>query len=291
MKSLFRLMIFLVIGLSLTLYSVTGTYVDTTGVEISQIRGTSLAAQWALIDGFIEAHEQGVTTATKCEFKSVGIASTKTSGGGAATGTGGDENLLLLPEAMFEYHILGTQTILQPAITGTGLNIAMDQTDNDGVEISQGILAGSKHAYTVGTDGAVYFKVTYTIADVTGCDDFLIGFRKAEAYQADPDGYDEMAAFNIQAGQIEIHTIINAAATTETDTTEDDAIDASQHTYEVRVSAAGVVTFLYDGAAPTATATFTFDDTEVIVPFLMQIQHGDVSGAITLDLWECGPLL
>ena len=35
-------------------------------------------------------------------------------GGGAATGTGGDENLLLTPQNVFRYHILGTQTIISP---------------------------------------------------------------------------------------------------------------------------------------------------------------------------------
>jgi hypothetical protein len=249
---------------------------------------TTTIAGAATITGAQTINGTVSSNATYCTFDNVGIAATKTSGGGAATGTGGDENLLLMPEGMFEYHILGTQTILQPALVTGGLDIGMDQVDNDGVELSQGITAQAKHAYTVGTDAAFYFKATLDVADVTGSDDLLIGFRKAEAYQADPDDYDEMAAFNIQQGQIEIHTILNNGGTAETDTTETDWVDGASHSFTVKVSAAGVVTFEYDDAAPTATKVFSFDDTEVVVPFIMCIQHGDLTEVAMVELWECG---
>ena len=125
------------------------------------------------------------------EFRSAPLLAGKA--GGAATGTAGDENIMCIGDSMFEYHILGTQTILGPQLVAAGLDIGMDQTANDGVEITQGILARQKHAFTVGTDGAFYLKVKFTIADVSGTDDCAVGFRKAEAYQANIDDYDEMA--------------------------------------------------------------------------------------------------
>jgi hypothetical protein len=42
----------------------------------------------------------------------------------------------------------------------------MDQTDNDGVELTNGITARSKAAYVVGTDDC-YFEATINVADVS----------------------------------------------------------------------------------------------------------------------------
>lgn len=222
---------------------------------------------------------------TSIEFE--GIPVTQLIGGGAATGTGGDENAMIIDGEAFEYHILGTQTIVSPVSHADGLNIGMDQTDNDGVEVSQGITNGSKSAFTVGTSAAFYAKCSFSIADVSGTDDCAFGFRKAEAYQAAIDNYDEMACLNVISGNITIETILNNGATSSTDTTDDWA-DGEEHTLEVYVSAAGVVTFKIDGAAPTTTATFTFDDAEVVIPFFYFLHASDVAGAVVLTKWEVG---
>lgn len=210
-------------------------------------------------------------------------------GGGAATGTAGDENALLTPYNAFEYHILGTQTITAPSKNADGLNIGMDQTNNDGVELSQGILSNSKHAFTIGTDDAFFLSVTIKIPDVSGTDDCAIGFRKAEAYQAAIDNYDEMAALNVISGNINIETILNNGATDTTDTTDDFA-DGEEHTLTVIVRSDGAVDFEIDGAVPSTTASFTFDDGEVVVPFLYFLHASDVAGAVAISKWECGYL-
>jgi hypothetical protein len=208
-------------------------------------------------------------------------------GGGAATGTAGDTNVMHFPETGFEYHIKGTQTILAPVLTADGLDVGMDQTDNDGVEVSQGITARSPACFVVGTDGAFMLKVKLKIADVSGTDDCFVGFRKAEAYQANLDDYDEMAGLNIISGDIKIETILNNGATTTTDTTDNWA-DAEAKTLEVYVSAAGVVTYKVDGAAPTTVAAFTFDNAEVLVPCLFFLHAADVAGTVEVQSWECG---
>lgn len=208
-------------------------------------------------------------------------------GGGASGGTAGDENIMLFKDSSFEYHILGTQTITAPSLTSVGLNIAMDNTDNDGVELSHGILSKNRHAYTVGTDGPFFLRVKFKIADVSGTDDCAIGFRKAEAYQANIDDYDELACLNVISGDIKIETILNNAATTTTDTTDNWA-DNATHELKVKVDATGAVTYEIDGVAPTTTAAFSFDSSEVVVPFMYFLHASDVCDTLEITEWECG---
>lgn len=215
--------------------------------------------------------------------------------GGAATGSTGDVNEMILgghglaPAAHFEWHVKGTQTILTPVKTATGLDIAMDQTNNDGLEVSNGILyrADSPVAFKVGTDPGFYFKCKFKLADVSGTDDCAIGFRKAEAYQAAIDDYDEMAALNVISGTVKIETILNNAATTTMSTTQSWA-DGETHTLAVFVSGAGLVTYQIDNAPPTVTAAFTFDSGEQVVPFFYYLHDSDVCDTIELIEWDCG---
>ncbi len=207
--------------------------------------------------------------------------------GAAVDGTQGDENIMMFPRTGMEFHNITAQTILCPQLTASGLNVSMDQNDNDGVEVTQGILSRCRAAFKVGTDGAFYAKCKFSIADVSGTDDCAFGFRKAEDYQTAIDDYDEMAALNVISGNIKIETILNGAATSTTDTTEDWA-DGETHTLEVYVSAAGVVTFKIDGAEPGTTASFTFDSDEVVVPFFYFIHASDLAGEINLQDWEVG---
>jgi hypothetical protein len=217
------------------------------------------------------------------------ILAAQVKGGGAATGTTGDENVLIAGINIFEYHILGTQTITSPAQHANGLNIGMDQTENDGVEIGQGIAATAKHAFTVGTSDPFFVRAKFSIADVSGTDDCAIGFRKAEAYQANIDDYDEMAALNVISGNITIETILNNNATVSTDTTEDWA-DTETHELEVRVDGSGNVTYLVDGVAPGTVAAFEFDTAEVVVPFMYFLHDAHVAGEVVIKEWECGYL-
>lgn len=212
-------------------------------------------------------------------------------GYGDPTGSEGNENRMI--SAMgnyFEYHIIGSngQTILCPAFSADGLNIALDQGDTEGMEMSQGITARSRGAFVIGTAPAFRLKVQASIADVSGAAEFAIGFRKVEAYQALLDNYDEMACLNPQAGVFNIETILNGGTTGTTDTTEADWVNGETHSFTVKVSAAGVVTFEIDDEAPTVTAAFTFDDTEVVIPFVHFMHGSDLAGAVNLKLWDCG---
>ena len=208
-------------------------------------------------------------------------------GAGAATGTAGDENVMILRNSIWEYHILGTQTIVAPSMGTGGLNVSLDAADNDGAEFCLGINAACRGVFTVGTDPAFFARMRFTIADVSDTDDCAFGFRKVEAYQANIDDYDEMAALNVISGDIKIETILNDAVTTTTDTTDNWA-DTETHELEVRVSAAGVVTYKIDGIDPTTTAAFTFDDGEVVVPFFYFLHAASSTAGIVLREFECG---
>lgn len=209
-------------------------------------------------------------------------------GGGAAGGTAGNNNVLILPTTAFEYSILGTQTITAPVVSASGLNVgAMDQTADDGLELNHGILSTQRTAFIIGTDPAFFFRLRYSIADVTGTDDCAMGFRKVEANQANVDDYADMAALNVISGNITIETIVGGAATTTTDTTDNWA-DTATHELCVYVSAAGVVTYTIDGSAPTVTAAFTFTNALTVMPFFYFLQDADIAGAVPLMEWECG---
>lgn len=213
-------------------------------------------------------------------------------GGGAAGGSAGDENLLMTPDIFLEYHILGTQTITAPSIVSvsegiSALNISMDQTDNDGVELCAGIINSNPMAFKMGDSRAIFFRVRFSIEDVSGTDDCLVGFRKVEAYQANVDDYADMAALNVISGAINIETIKGGGGTSTTDTTDTWA-NGETHELEVLIDADGAVTYKIDSVAPTVTAAYSFTADLYVVPFMYFLHASDVAGAVNILEWECG---
>lgn len=242
-------------------------------------------------------------------FKDLAMARATGTPFGNPTGTAGDVNTLLTRDNMFQYHVLGTQTILGPAKVDTGLDITQDvAAADDGVEYTLGceepantVIADTAGAtrgtFVVGTDAPFYVSVKFNLDDVSGTDDCAVGFRKAEAYQAAIDNYDEMAVLNMISGDINIETILNNAATVTTDTTDNWA-DAATHTFTVIVDSDGSLTgngtvgrvyYEIDGVKPTTlpTANFKFDSGEIVIPFLYFIQNTDLC-SIVLQRWESG---
>lgn len=240
------------------------------------------------IEGVVPQAVRGLAPRFTFEEFEVAPAAIKADGTTAASGTTGDTNLLAFESNVFEYHIKGTQTIKVPTFGASGLDVSLDQTDDDGVELTQGITARSKAAFVAGTD-AFYLKAQISIADVSGTDDCAVGFRRAEAYQANLDDYLDLACLNVIGGDIKIETILNNAATTTTDTTNN-WLDGETHTLEVYVDLARKVTYKIDGAAPTTVAAFTLDNGDTLVPFFFFLHAADVAGVVNLKSWECGLL-
>jgi len=206
---------------------------------------------------------------------------------GGPPAASGKQMIVCASGNVFTLNSIVGQTLTGPAWDDPGMDLAMDQTDNDGVEISVPLGANSPHAFVIGTDPAFYCRARFSIADVSGTDDMLVGFRRREAFQAAVDNYADMAALNVISGAINIETILNDAPTTTTDTTNTWA-DTTTHVLEVRVSAIGAVTYRIDGVVPAVVAAFTFDNGDPVVPFIYALQAADLSGAIQVLEWECG---
>jgi hypothetical protein len=182
------------------------------------------------------------------------------------------------------------QTIL-PVMDAIGLDISGDQVSAEAYEMFAGILGASGRPAVVGVDPAFYFCATIEVADASGASDIHVGWRSATGTQTgtitDIANYATIGA----EGTANPNTIFimtgNDGTDASTDTTDTWA-DAASKKLCVNVSGAGAVTYTINGSAPTATASFTFDDGDSLIPFI-QIQHGgDVAGAIDVTLWEVG---
>lgn len=231
---------------------------------------------------------------------------------GEPTGTAGNVNILLGDRNCFEYHIIGTQTILGPIRVDAGLNISQDLTNNDGVEYTLGnempadtcisdTAGATRGTFKVGTDAPFFVAAKLKITDVSGADALFLGFRKAEVYQAAEDDYDEMAAIGNVSGDIKTATILNNGTTTTTDTTDNWA-DAAEKKLMVicdsdgslsKDGTKGKVYFCVDGLEPTTVAStrFKFDNGELVIPFLYLRHDADVAETTVLEEWESGLLV
>lgn len=211
---------------------------------------------------------------------------------GLPTGATGDENTMYIPDhaggASFEYHVLGAgQTILTPQWTTSGLLITQDAADDEGTEIAASVESLCPHQYVVGQQECS-FTFELTAGDITDLNPFAAGFRKKEAFQADYNDYDELAAFAIEdaAGAtkvISLVSILNGNATVTDDTTF--SMSEALVRFEIRVDLDGVVTFFINNVEYTdaQTTAFSFDAGEVIIPFIYHLVEGAADPALRLN--------
>ena len=196
--------------------------------------------------------------------------------GTAATGADNSVNLISFGKHALEMQYEGASTDIGFTRSTSGLIIPNDNTDNEGVELYTSALADAniRGQFKVGTDPAFWMWGKIIVPDVSDYDVACVGLRKAAAvadvasHAATITAYTDCALLNLNAGAIYTGTRLNSGAGVLTDTTQTVA-DGVAMTFAVKVSAAGVVTFLVDGAAPTVnTNTLTFDSTDVVVPFM-----------------------
>lgn len=197
------------------------------------------------------------------------------------------------------YWVLGAgQTILGPVGGSTGLNVACDQTDNEGLEVFSNWGPADGCPLSVGTDPAFYFKCKFKIATINGCDDLFVGFKKVELVNANMEDYNTYAGLGLNTaatpGLIKVRDELAGAGVVNTSTTQTIASD-TYLTVEISVSAAGVTTFKHDAAspgflaAPTTTHAFSFADGDNLVPtFRFLHANAAQAGAITIQDWEVG---
>ena len=183
--------------------------------------------------------------------------------------------------------------------TNDGLLLLVDSSSNDGLELNLGrtqsasdttVNTNSLGAFTIGTDAPFFLRVKLDIGDVSAADQIAVGFSVG-SYPADGAIaiYTDMAALNVDAGNIMSESRLNSGTAVATDSTQNVA-DAGQPVLEIRVSGSGRCQYLIDGAAPTTQiATFTFDDADVVHAFVsILVDAEDLDPQVTVMEWESG---
>lgn len=267
---------------------------STTGVSLTTVQ--SGTGGLVLTGTIAEATCKIVTrSADKITITQSPVLQSNANTGAVPSGSTGDVNLMMMQEGIImEEFILGAgQTIIAPRMDANGLLISLDLTNTEGAEYNFGAArSNSRHAYTIGTSPAFYIKAAIRVADVSGVDPLLLGFRKSAANNATFTNYTDFASIGLDVGVNDgtciIQTNLNNAGVAATNTTDAWA-DAATKTLAVYVSAAGVVTYTINGVAPTATAAFTFDNGDVVVPFLHFLHAAAAPGEIHLVSLEIGP--
>lgn len=228
------------------------------------------------------------------EFRVTPTMMLKGTTGAAPSGATGSVNILgFAGEGTLEMQMLGAgQTIIVPIIKDDGLEISQDQTNDEGVELCAGITARAASAFVIGTDPAFFFRVRGVIDDVSGSDELAFGFRKNQAYQAALASYTDFAVLNLKAGAWETKTNLNNGGVTTTVLTGSTVADLGAFEVMVKVALTGACTYEVGTAGsrttPALAPAFTFDSTDVIVPFVRFLHDTDLADSVRIRQWEAG---
>ena len=222
-------------------------------------------------------------------------------GNGAAVGTTAAINQMITRANIYEWHVIGAgETIVVPVydrVNGLGLDFAQDLTVNEGHNFRFGpniVTAGQERArgaYKIGTDKAFYGKIKIRTSDASGLNPLCFGLFKAQAYNGTLTNYTDFAIFhaivNGTLADIQIKTSVASVVTT-VDTTLD-WLDNESHTFELRVTQGGVVTFVLDGKYPVVTRSGFAFAAAAVVQFGSYFLHGgDVADTLFYQEAETG---
>lgn len=176
---------------------------------------------------------------------------------------------------------------LGPDMDATGLDIASDQTNNDGVEILGGMYGASGRPMVPGIDPAFKFCATVNVTDVSGTDQFYVGWRDMTAPNATFGSYNSYAVVGLNAGDTVTLTEDDGGGTTTTDIDTGDIADTSGFVkYCALVSDAGVFSSTTNGESPTNGASYTFDSGVPVIPIIHFLHDSDVADEIIVTEWE-----
>lgn len=210
-------------------------------------------------------------------------------GGGAATGTAGDNNVLYTAFGQYEWNVIGTQTILAPKLDSFGLNLVQDNTAADGIELCMGQTALSPMAFVIGEDAAFFVQVVFKIQDASGANPLILGLRKVQAFDATLSNYTDFVSIGIvgTAAKIQLQTQLNSGGVVTTDTTETVA-DGATFQLKISVSSSGAVTYQLNYEEPTVVAAFTFDSGDTVIPFIRFTEAADITTQAATNYLEMG---
>jgi hypothetical protein len=225
-----------------------------------------------------------------------------------------------LGEAVLELYQTTAQALMPSRHATKGLLVGCDIVDNESIEL----VPGGNHAANplgclAGTDPGVFIRATFEFADVSGSDQFVVGFRKQEAYvvpvsflstgdalYTDFFGIGFSGAANPNDVKL-VRDINNAGSTVVFDTSFNWA-DGGIHTLEIRVKGRRVTALINGvvigspvkkdgvGTAITpqstlTTPTFSFDAGDFLIPFIFHRYDLTAPGAVYLRKLVCGQLL
>lgn len=223
-------------------------------------------------------------------------------GGGAATGTAGDNNILYTQHGAYEWNVIGTQTILAPKLDSvSGLNFGMNLVQDaavagDGIELCLGQSPQCPATFVIGSSAAFYMRAQFMVQDASGTNPLILGFRKVQAFDATLTNYTDFAMIGIEGtanpNTIFIDTQIGSAAHTQVNTTQtwadSTSLTTGVHYLGVFVDAQGVTTFQIDGQPPVVTSAYTFTTGLQVMPFIRFTQAADITTFVNCNWLEIG---
>ena len=192
----------------------------------------------------------------------------------------------------FEFYQDGQndQTVLTGGAIGANGWVPPIDDDADSIEITRGVTsANAKNKFTVGTDPAFFLRVGGKVGTIARSTCMLFGFRKLAAYATTAanmataiTAYTDAAFIGTDdvAGVVTTKTSNDNSDVT-TDLAHAAIADSTWFSYEINVSAAGVVTYRLGTstasfaaaeaalAADASAVAFSFDDAEVLVPCMI----------------------
>lgn len=213
-----------------------------------------------------------------------------------------------------------TAQALSPLLHATkGLEIALDQVDNETVEyVPGGNKASNPLLYLAGTDPGVFIKATFEITAANGMDQFGVGFRKQEAYQTPTSWLNGGAPVYTDAVLFGFAGIVASPNQVRSSTTIGSVVAVASatnffwtagqiHTLEVRVSKRVVSYFIngsrmgekiskdglgaaITGQSTTPPPTYTFTTGLSLIPFIF-LRQDAATTTVFLRRLEVGQLL
>lgn len=209
--------------------------------------------------------------------------------GTVASGVSGEVNIMSFSRGALQIYNVGTQDIIAPVISASGLNIARDNTAGDGAQIYEELATGwGSVQYTIGTSNQFVVTMTINIQDASGANPFVVGFVKTpQTLNQDYTLYTDYALYGVVGTAAKLQTItnLNSGGAVTTDTTQT-FIDGATNTFQVIVNKNGAVSYRLNGASPTVTAAFTFDSGDVVTPFIAFAQAADITTGANIQAFS-----
>lgn len=193
------------------------------------------------------------------------------------------KNKFITPYGLLNHYNIGTQTIVAPSQGANGLLIEQDATATEGAHYCAEVVAACPQQFVVGKTAMTLvnkFSAT-TVANVV----YMAGFRKKEAFQADFNDYNDLAAVGTGAAGTAVATYgILANAATVTTTSATNLVNSAVNTAVIKVDINGVVSmWVNDVKYPVYSAGTTplvFPAGTVLIPFFQYTNLNSAAAVI-----------